>query len=200
VLELCQPALSLLMWARRLAMKRGTVTAAVMVSLSAAEGGRKKIFSPPETAVPTRDSPVVRRRPTKTSLLASPTVDMVNSRSRCWRNGKTLPSQRECDMSDHRPGQTNNSSYRIAKPGGVQANRNPLDTIPFAQRLSCTVAEACVVTGLGRTKLYELIGAGSVGTTLIGRRRLVSVKSLLHLVSHEPTADLHGPHLRQTGT
>ena len=42
----------------------------------------------------------------------------------------------------------------------------------FAQRLTCTIDDACEVTGLGRTKLYELIGAGHIVTTTIGRRRL----------------------------
>ena len=52
-------------------------------------------------------------------------------------------------------------------------------TMPFAQRLTCTIDEACEVTGLGRTKLYELIGAGQLDTTTVGRRRLVGVSSLL---------------------
>ena len=56
--------------------------------------------------------------------------------------------------------------------------------IPFAQRLSCTIAEACEVTGLGRTKLYELIADGRLATTTIGRRRLVLVRSLLSLVDN----------------
>ena len=55
-------------------------------------------------------------------------------------------------------------------------------TVPFAQRLTCTVDDACEVTGLGRTKLYELIGAGRIVTTTIGRRRLVVVRSLLALL------------------
>jgi excisionase family DNA binding protein len=54
--------------------------------------------------------------------------------------------------------------------------------VPFRERLSCTVDEACVVTGLGRTKLYELIESGQLITTTIGRRRLVIVRSLLELV------------------
>ena len=54
--------------------------------------------------------------------------------------------------------------------------------MPFAQRLSCTIDDACEVTGLGRTKLYELIGAGRIVTTTIGRRRLVVVRSLLALL------------------
>ena len=55
-------------------------------------------------------------------------------------------------------------------------------TLPFAQRLTCTIEDACEVTGLGRTKLYELIGAGRVASTTIGRRRLVVVRSLLALL------------------
>ena len=54
--------------------------------------------------------------------------------------------------------------------------------IPFAQRLTCTIAEACKVTGLGRTKLYELIGDGHLATATVGRRRLVLVQSLLSLI------------------
>lgn len=57
-----------------------------------------------------------------------------------------------------------------------------LRRLPFAQRLTCTVAEACEATGLGRTKIYELIGDGRVITTTVGRRRLVIVQSLLALV------------------
>ena len=57
-----------------------------------------------------------------------------------------------------------------------------LSTVPFAQRLTCTIDDACEVTGLGRTKLYELIGTGRIVTTTIGRRRLVVVRSLLMLL------------------
>jgi len=55
-------------------------------------------------------------------------------------------------------------------------------TVPFAQKLTCTINEACEMTGLGRTKLYELIGDGHLATTTIGRRRLVMVRSLLSLL------------------
>jgi hypothetical protein len=53
--------------------------------------------------------------------------------------------------------------------------------IPFAQRLTCTIAEGCEVTALGRTKLYQLSADGRVATTTVGRRRLVLVQSLLAL-------------------
>ena len=55
-------------------------------------------------------------------------------------------------------------------------------TVPFSQKLTCTINEACEVTGLGRTKLYELIGDGHLATTTVGRRRLVVVRSLLSLL------------------
>lgn len=57
-----------------------------------------------------------------------------------------------------------------------------MNTIPFAHRLTCTINEACEVTGLGRTKLYEIIGNGHLATTTVGRRRLVVVRSLLSLL------------------
>jgi excisionase family DNA binding protein len=59
------------------------------------------------------------------------------------------------------------------------------DAIPFAQRLTCTIAEACEATGLGRTKLYELIGERCLETTTIGRRRLVLVRSLRTLLEKD---------------
>lgn len=80
--------------------------------------------------------------------------------------------------------------------GGVQIERGAaadkpmlshLGRLPFAQRLTCTVSEACEVTGLGRTKIYELIGDGRVTTTTVGRRRLVIVQSLLALVGVNAT-------------
>jgi excisionase family DNA binding protein len=57
--------------------------------------------------------------------------------------------------------------------------------IPFGQRPTCTIAEACDAVGLGRTKLYELIGGGHLDTITIGRRRLVHIPSLLKLLEVE---------------
>jgi excisionase family DNA binding protein len=54
--------------------------------------------------------------------------------------------------------------------------------IPFPQRLTCTIAEACQATGLGRTKIYSLISEGCIETVTIGRRRLVLVRSLFKLL------------------
>jgi excisionase family DNA binding protein len=51
--------------------------------------------------------------------------------------------------------------------------------IPFMQRLTCTIKEACKVSGLGRTKFYELIKCGELKIISVGRRRLVQIPSLL---------------------
>ncbi|MGO8866167.1 MAG: helix-turn-helix domain-containing protein [Alphaproteobacteria bacterium] len=88
---------------------------------------------------------------------------------------------------------TEDASRRHDARGSPQRPReqHPADprstAIPFAQRLSCTIAEACEATGLGRTKLYELIGEGLVSTTTIGRRRLVLVRSLQTLLEEHDT-------------
>jgi excisionase family DNA binding protein len=80
-----------------------------------------------------------------------------------------------------RPGrrQTNGAIQASGVANAVEAV-----AIPFAQRFSCTIAEACEVTGLGRTKLYELIGAGCLITTTVGRRRLVLVLECNTLASY----------------
>ena len=74
---------------------------------------------------------------------------------------------------------------RLPQPPSESSALATRSAIPFAQRLACTVAEACEATGLGRTKLYELIGEGQLHTTTIGRRRLVMVHSLRTLLEAE---------------
>ena len=59
-------------------------------------------------------------------------------------------------------------------------------TIPFRERLSCTIAEACAATGIGRTKIYEALSDGRLESVKVDNRRLVLVASLLRL--------LDGPH------
>ena len=54
----------------------------------------------------------------------------------------------------------------------IQKSEEP-KTIPFGQRLACTISEACEVTGLG---------TGQLATTTVGRRRLVRVSSLQALL------------------
>jgi excisionase family DNA binding protein len=51
----------------------------------------------------------------------------------------------------------------------------------LGERLTCSVAEASKAVGLSRSKLYELMSGGEVQSVTIGRRRLVSVSSLMRL-------------------
>ena len=57
-----------------------------------------------------------------------------------------------------------------------------MDALPMTGRITCSVAEACKATGLGRTKIYALISEGCLESTTVGRRRLVDVGSLRKLL------------------
>lgn len=48
--------------------------------------------------------------------------------------------------------------------------------------ISVTVADACHITGLGKTKLYELMNDGVVISAMVGGRRIVQFASLKALV------------------
>jgi hypothetical protein len=61
-------------------------------------------------------------------------------------------------------------------------------SIPFRERISCTIPEACAATGLGRTKMYEEIGAGRVHVRKFGTRTLIVVASLVALIDPGPNA------------
>ena len=50
--------------------------------------------------------------------------------------------------------------------------------------LAVTVRQARRLSGLGATKIYELINEGRLETVRIGRRRLVRFASLEALVGH----------------
>ena len=50
--------------------------------------------------------------------------------------------------------------------------------------ITITVENALRVSGLGRTKLYELINKGTIKTITVGRRRLVVYASLEALASN----------------
>lgn len=49
--------------------------------------------------------------------------------------------------------------------------------------ITVTVDTALRISGLGRTKLYQLIGSGEIKTVTVGRRRLVVYASLEDLAN-----------------
>jgi excisionase family DNA binding protein len=48
--------------------------------------------------------------------------------------------------------------------------------------LAVTVPVALHITGLGRTKLYQLLDDGTIKSVFIGRRRLINFASLERLI------------------
>jgi excisionase family DNA binding protein len=48
--------------------------------------------------------------------------------------------------------------------------------------VSATIDDTCKITGLGRTKVYELIGEGKLKSVAIGRRRLLLYSSIEELI------------------
>lgn len=71
------------------------------------------------------------------------------------------------------------------------ASHKPPHEIPFKDRLTCTIAEAIQVSGLGRSTINRLIGSGRLASVKLDGvrvadtdrgRRLVRVPSLLALL------------------
>lgn len=61
--------------------------------------------------------------------------------------------------------------------------RQPLNTANFAlEPLAYSVKEACRVSSLGRTRLYQLIGEGRIEVRRIGKRTLIPAASLRALI------------------
>ncbi len=51
--------------------------------------------------------------------------------------------------------------------------------------LAYSVADACRVSSLGRTRLYQLIAENRIESCLIGKRRLIVAASLRRLIAGE---------------
>ena len=59
--------------------------------------------------------------------------------------------------------------------------------------ITVTVAEAKRLSGLGHTKLWELIGSGVLETVRVGRRRLVIYASLCRLLAPDSQVGAEAP-------
>jgi hypothetical protein len=79
-----------------------------------------------------------------------------------------------------------------AMPAAAGRTRPRNEDIPFRDRATCTIKQACAGTGLGRTLIYELIDENLIESTLVKRRRLINVPSLLKAVGFKPEAEKEG--------
>ena len=56
--------------------------------------------------------------------------------------------------------------------------------------LAHTISDATKVSGLGRTTLYEAIGAGKIEARKAGNRTLIPAESLRAFLANLPVADI----------
>ncbi|APG08159.1 hypothetical protein BKD09_07450 [Bradyrhizobium japonicum] len=61
-------------------------------------------------------------------------------------------------------------------------------TVPI-QREGLSIAEACVVAGIGRTMLYEVIAEGRLKCRKLGKRRLILKAELDEFLASLPLAE-----------
>jgi excisionase family DNA binding protein len=54
--------------------------------------------------------------------------------------------------------------------------------------ISAPIGEFCVLSGLGRTVVYEMIGDGRLDAIKIGKRRLVLIDSYRRLIERQRAA------------
>lgn len=55
-------------------------------------------------------------------------------------------------------------------------------TRPLPEPISVRIPEACRLTGIGRSKLYELIGEGHIDIVKVGAITLIPMESLRRLI------------------
>jgi excisionase family DNA binding protein len=69
----------------------------------------------------------------------------------------------------------------------MQQKTNP-DLPPATDAITAPVDKFCVLSGLGKNTVYQMIGDGRLASIKIGRRRLVVVDSYRRLIQEEQAA------------
>lgn len=62
------------------------------------------------------------------------------------------------------------------------------DNSPNIQREGLSIAEACSVAGIGRTKIYQAISNGHLKARKCGKRTLILRQNLLEFLASLPSA------------
>lgn len=68
---------------------------------------------------------------------------------------------------------------KLAHHQGLAPAYQPLEPLAYS------IAEACHVSSLGRTRIYQLIGEGRLQTRKIGSRTIIPAASLRALIEGE---------------
>ena len=70
------------------------------------------------------------------------------------------------------------------------SDHSPTDRLPeTTHRLGLSIAESCRVSGIGRTKIYEAIGAGELIAKKVGSRTIILTRHLAAYLDNLPVAD-----------
>jgi hypothetical protein len=64
------------------------------------------------------------------------------------------------------------------------------EPIPFSLRETCSIRTAVEVSGIGRSKLYQMLADGRLKSRKIDKRRLIVVASLIALLRAPGTAEV----------
>jgi excisionase family DNA binding protein len=67
---------------------------------------------------------------------------------------------------------------------------------PLNTPVAYTVPNACQASGIGTTKMYELIGLGTLDARKAGRRTLITADSLHAYLEGLPRAEVRAPRQR----
>jgi excisionase family DNA binding protein len=54
--------------------------------------------------------------------------------------------------------------------------------------ISTTIGDFCRLSGIGRSRVYELLDAGTLESVKIGKRRLILIDSYRKLIDHQRVA------------
>jgi excisionase family DNA binding protein len=95
----------------------------------------------------------------------------------------------QMNYSPEKGGRTFVKSGRIChvSPEGTAYEEPIVREDPNIQPKALSIEHACRVSGLGKTKLYELIAAGTLKSRKVGRRRLILLTDLNEFLQSLPT-------------
>jgi hypothetical protein len=81
----------------------------------------------------------------------------------------------------------------------------PMDT-PSDRIITTPIGEFCRISGIGRSRVYELIGDGSLESFTLGKRRLIVIDSYRRLIERQrgdanslPRPGIKAPHVQRAG-
>jgi excisionase family DNA binding protein len=74
------------------------------------------------------------------------------------------------------------SSCQMAGSAAERTTTNTAQSLSGLERLAYGIADAAFVSGISRSKLYELLSSGTLPSVKIGARRLIRARDLAELL------------------